>query len=105
MINIANLAADKREPGNFAGQSAEVLVGINFSFANQLAEYGLPAEAAHVLEVMHDLLYGRREMWYRTPAALETDAPVFRAVLNLRPLAIWGQECAASGQVSLVRRR
>ncbi len=41
---------------------------------------------------MHDMIYGTREMWFRTPAALGCDIPTFRAILNLRPLCIWGQE-------------
>jgi uncharacterized protein (DUF608 family) len=86
--------AETSVPCSFAGQTDEALVGINFSVANQMAAYGLSNEAERVLKTMHDMLYGNREMWFRTPAALSCNAPTFRAVVNLRPLCIWAQEVA-----------
>lgn len=94
VMNISGVKAGPSAdgPGNFGGQADEALVGFNFSAANQFAEYGLEKESAHILKVMHDMIYDEREMWFRTPAAMRYEGPVFRAVLNLRPLAVWGQE-------------
>ena len=75
--------------GDAANQSHEVLVGMNFSLANQLRAYGLHHEAEQVLAAVHRAVYEERGLWFRTPAAYDPEAPTFRAVMNLRPLVIW----------------
>lgn len=70
-------------------QIGEVLVGIAYSFAAQLRCWGLAAEADRVRAAMFEVLHRDRGLFFRTPAAISLGGRVYRAPLNLRPLAIW----------------
>jgi non-lysosomal glucosylceramidase len=83
-------------------QSAEVMVGINLSVANQLDLAGLGEEAAALRRRIHDGIYDDREMWFRTPAAWHPDRHEFRAILNLRPLVLWAG--VSDGEAAAFRR-
>ncbi len=72
-------------------QVEEILSGLNMSFAGHLLAHGLREEALAVLKALYDVIYRRYGLWFRTPAAWTADGR-FRAVLNLRPLVIWGVE-------------
>ncbi len=70
-------------------QVGEILVGITLSFCAQLREWGLDDEADQVRSAIYRELYEDRGLFFRTPAALDVGLPVYRAPMNLRPLAIW----------------
>ncbi len=77
-------------------QVEEVLSGLNMSFAGHLLACGQRDEALAVLAALHDVIYRRYGLWFRTPAAWRDDG-VFRAIMNLRPLVIWGVEYQQGG--------
>lgn len=70
-------------------QRSETIVGIAMSFAAQCRAHGLDTEADTVRRALHRELHERRGLFFRTPAAYEPNSDVYRAPLNLRPLAIW----------------
>ncbi len=70
-------------------QTSEALVGINLAFAAELQAFGLDAEAAEVRQALFAEVVERRGLLYRLPAAIDLEAEVFRAPMNLRPLAAW----------------
>ncbi|WP_147919101.1 GH116 family glycosyl hydrolase [Ruania zhangjianzhongii] len=69
-------------------QVNEVLVGSAWMFTAMLRHFGLHAEADDVAGSLHRTLYGGTGLQFRTPAAVAAEG-LFRAPLNLRPLAIW----------------
>ena len=69
-------------------QVNEVLVGSAWMFTAMLRHFGLDAEADDVAGSLHRTLYGGTGLQFRTPAAVAAEG-LFRAPLNLRPLAIW----------------
>jgi non-lysosomal glucosylceramidase len=77
-------------------QVEEILSGLNMSFAGHLLAYGLREEGLAVLKSLQDVIYRRYGLWFRTPAAWTADGR-FRAILNLRPLVIWGVEFQEGG--------
>ncbi|MCK5802549.1 MAG: hypothetical protein KAI66_06935 [Lentisphaeria bacterium] len=95
--NISGDARDSEEEGarsmfNTTGcQVEEILSGLNMSFAAQLLDRGCRQEAFEVLKALHDVIYRRFGLWFRTPAAWTAQGE-FRAILNLRPLIIWAFE-------------
>jgi len=98
VINIKGMAADVQHElsifGDATTQTDEILCGINFSFANQLAYYGLKEESLQVFEAIYKVIY-ERGMWFRTPAAVAlTLTNNFRAIMNMRPLVIWAYHLA-----------
>jgi hypothetical protein len=69
-------------------QVNEVIVGSAWIFVNCLREWGLTEKAATVAASLDG--YARRTgLQFRTPAAW-TAGGLFRAPINMRPLAIWG---------------
>lgn len=82
----SSLYAPKGEEGL---QWDEVLVGFNYSFAAQLRHYGLEQQAQQLVSALTTELCVRRGLRFRTPAAFNLDRPVYRAQMNMRPLAIW----------------
>ena len=70
-------------------QTSEALVGINLAFAAELQAFGLTSEAAEVRRALFAEVVERRGLLYRLPAAIDLEAEVFRAPMNLRPLAAW----------------
>ena len=92
-VNVAGqtaaIHADADSHGYARHQSDEVLIGLNFSLANQLTDAGMPAEAERVLAAMHRAIYEERGLWFRTPAAYDPEGPLFRAMMNMRLLVIW----------------
>lgn len=75
--------------GDTEVQVTEVIIGIAMSFIAQCRCWGLKAEADQVQRALYLELYPRRGLYFRTPAAIEIERQVYRAPLNLRPLAIW----------------
>ncbi|HIZ35665.1 MAG TPA: glycoside hydrolase family 116 protein, partial [Candidatus Ruania gallistercoris] len=69
-------------------QVNEVLVGSAWMFTAMLRHFGLHAEAGEVAGSLHRTLYAGTGLQFRTPAAVAAEG-LFRAPLNLRPLAIW----------------
>jgi non-lysosomal glucosylceramidase len=69
-------------------QVNEVIVGSAWIFVNCLREWGLAEEAATVAASL-DSHARRTGLQFRTPAAW-TAGGLFRAPINMRPLAIWG---------------
>ena len=69
-------------------QVNEVLIGSAWMFTAMLRHYGLDSEADDVAGSLHRTLYGGTGLQFRTPAAVAAEG-LFRAPLNLRPLAIW----------------
>ena len=92
-VNIAGLTqaihADADAHGYARHQSDEVLIGLNFSLANQLTAAGLTDEAERVLAAIHRAVYEERGLWFRTPAAYDPEGTAFRAVMNMRSLVLW----------------
>lgn len=70
-------------------QVTEVIIGIAMSFIAQCRCWGLQHQAEQVQKALYNELYTRRGLYFRTPAAIEIERQVYRAPLNLRPLAIW----------------
>ena len=70
-------------------QTAEIQPGFNFSLAAQLECWGMEEEADRLRRALHRQLHARRNLGFQTPAAFDRGAPTCRAVLNMRPLAVW----------------
>ncbi len=70
-------------------QTAEIQPGFNFSLAAQLEAWDLTAEADHLRRALYDQLYVKRNLVFQTPAAIDQGRLTCRAVLNMRPLAVW----------------
>ena len=70
-------------------QTSEALIGINLAFAAELAAFGLEAEAVELRRALFAEVVRRRGLLYRLPAAIDLEAELFRAPMNLRPLAAW----------------
>jgi uncharacterized protein (DUF608 family) len=68
-------------------QVNEVLVGSSWVLAACLKEFGLDEQAEQLENAMRQTL-GRYGLYYRTPAAWSADG-LFRAPMNMRPLAVW----------------
>jgi uncharacterized protein (DUF608 family) len=68
-------------------QVNEVLVGSSWVLTACLEQFGLPEQSRALAKAMRDTLkaYG---LYYRTPAAWSADG-LFRAPMNMRPLAVW----------------
>jgi non-lysosomal glucosylceramidase len=76
-------------------QVNEVIVGSAWIFVTCLRQWGLVEEAALVAASLDN--HARRTgLQFRTPAAW-TDAGLFRAPLNMRPLAIWSLMIGGQG--------
>lgn len=73
-----------------SAQTAEMLIGINHSLANQAEAWGLPDMARAVRAAVWRQIYDERGLWFRTPAAVDLTGHSFRAIMNMRPLAAWG---------------
>ncbi len=93
-VNIAGdpeaIAAAVTGIGDVRNQSSESLTAFNLSLAAQLQHFGLLEESEAVLESVHRAIYEERGLWFRTPAAWDPDAATFRAIMNMRPLVVWG---------------
>ena len=74
--------------GDTEVQVTEVIVGIAMSFIAQCRCWGLVDEADTVQKALYEELYAKRGLYFRTPAAIEIERQVYRAPINLRPLAI-----------------
>lgn len=70
-------------------QTAEIQPGFNYSFAAQLAAWGLTDEADRLYRALHEQLHVRRNLVFQTPAAYDRGRLTCRAILNMRPLAAW----------------
>ncbi len=70
-------------------QTSEIQPGFNFSFAAQLESWGLDAEADRLRRALHHELHVRRNLVFQTPAAYDRSGETCRAILNMRPLAVW----------------
>ncbi len=70
-------------------QTSEALIGINLAFAAELEAFDLAAEAAELRKALFAEVVERRGLLFRLPAAIDLEAEVFRAPMNLRPLALW----------------
>lgn len=68
-------------------QVNEVLVGSSWVLAACLREFGLEKEADRLAEAMRTTMK-TYALYYRTPAAWSGDG-LFRAPMNMRPLAVW----------------
>ena len=68
-------------------QINEVLVGSAWAFCSMLYNYGLKKEAISLSNALHNVLYEKSGLQFRTPAAWDADSQ-FRAPLNMRPLAV-----------------
>ncbi|GAB4149933.1 MAG: GH116 family glycosyl hydrolase [Sphingomonadales bacterium] len=90
LIGASNAGlAEAAKHGDNTVQIGEVIVGTAMSFAAQLRCWGLAQQADQVRQALYHELYEVRGLFFRTPAAFETGRNVYRAPLNLRPLAIW----------------
>jgi len=69
-------------------QLSEVLVGSAWACAAMMYEYGLKSEGAMIARSLYRVVYEKSGLQFRTPAAWNR-AGIFRAALNLRPLAVW----------------
>lgn len=70
-------------------QTSEIQPGFNYSYAAQLAAWGLTEEADRLYRALHQQLHVRRNLVFQTPAAYDRDRLSCRAILNMRPLAAW----------------
>lgn len=70
-------------------QTSEIQPGFNYSFAAQLATWGLREESDRLYRALHHELHVRRNLVFQTPAAYDRDRLSCRAILNMRPLAAW----------------
>lgn len=70
-------------------QTAEIQPGFNFSLAAQLEEWGLAEEADRLRRALHRELHVKRNLAFQTPAAIDRNSDTCRAILNMRPLAVW----------------
>ncbi|MCK0167208.1 non-lysosomal glucosylceramidase [Jannaschia sp. S6380] len=70
-------------------QTSEIQPGFNFSFAAQLEEWDLRAEADTLRRALYRELHERRNLAFQSPAAFDVETPTARAILNMRPLSIW----------------
>ena len=69
-------------------QLGEVIVGSAWAYAAMLDYYGLELEAKAVESALVRTLYEDSGLQFRTPAAWDAEG-LFRAPLNMRPLASW----------------
>ena len=70
-------------------QTREVQPGFNMSLAAQLEAWGLRDEAERLRRALHRELCEERNLAFQTPAAFDVGAGTCRAILNMRPLAVW----------------
>lgn len=70
-------------------QTKEIQPGFNFSLAAQFESWGLDDEADHLRRALYDQLYVKRNLVFQTPAAIDKGRLTCRAILNMRPLAVW----------------
>ena len=70
-------------------QTKEIQPGFNFSLAAQLESWGLVVEADRLRRALYDQLYVKRNLVFQTPAAIDQGRLTCRAILNMRPLAVW----------------
>ncbi len=70
-------------------QTSEIQPGFNFSFAAQLEGWGLAGEADTLRRALHHQLHERRNLVFQTPAAFDRGGLDCRAIMNMRPLAVW----------------
>ena len=70
-------------------QTAEIQPGFNFSLAAQFEAWNLHHEAEVLRLALHREIYERRNLVFQTPAAYDKGRLTCRAILNMRPLAVW----------------
>ena len=70
-------------------QTAEIQPGFNLSLAAQLEEWDMRGEADRLRRALHRELHEKRNLAFQTPAAIDVGTDTCRAILNMRPLAVW----------------
>ncbi len=92
VVSVTSQTGDSSQyapTGEVGLQWDEILVGFNYSLAAQLRIYGLEQECRTLMTSLARELGEERGLLFRTPAAIEPSRPVFRAQMNMRPLAVW----------------
>ena len=92
-VSLSAIPAEAREhlphKADSSFQTSEIQPGFNYSFAAQLAAWGLTEQADTLYRALHQQAHVRRNLVFQTPAAYDRDRMSCRAILNMRPLAAW----------------
>jgi len=72
-------------------QCGEIMTGMNMALASNMFQYEMRKEGLEILCVLYRQIYEKLGLFFRTPAAYD-DKGGCRAVINMRPLAIWSCE-------------